>query len=306
MSNPSLQSGLAGKLRWFWSAPFDLKAKKITQLITRPFSAIGGVLRQSSHIPVFPRLLFTAKALIVLPGSTRWCVPPVTTTPFLVPKELYHLSYRFFCETSMGRREIQHVLGLLRAKDILFDVGGFCGALSLCAKAAMGKDVSVFCFEALPENASRIRAVQKLNPNLPFSLIEAVISDVSGIQIAASESDMMLRLGDKTGKESGKILETSTLDLICQQQSLTPSIIKIDVDGYEIKTLLGSLKTLRTAKPRLWIEIHPAYLAEQGRKVTEIFDFLEGLGYSSQLYEDANGPFAEISFHAWFVHPDNP
>lgn len=62
------------------------------------------------------------------------------------------------------------------------------------------------------------------------------------------------------------------------------TLIKIDVEGSELKVLKGALNTFKKFKPALWIEIHNDNILEKSNfpyRRADIFKFLGALGYSN-------------------------
>lgn len=56
-------------------------------------------------------------------------------------------------------------------------------------------------------------------------------------------------------------------------------LIKIDVEGYELQVLRGSLDTLKRCRPVLFIELDDNNLRDQGDSAESLVKFLEDLGY---------------------------
>jgi hypothetical protein len=90
-------------------------------------------------------------------------------------------------------------------------------------------------------------------------------------------------LGDK-GKISSydkTEVEIDTLDRSMQLFEIpSPSLIKIDVEGYEFKVLQGALETLKKNRPVLFIELDDNNLKEQGGNAKELVEFLLQLRYN--------------------------
>lgn len=93
-------------------------------------------------------------------------------------------------------------------------------------------------------------------------------------------------------------VECITVDDFVTQSSLKVSLLKIDVQGYEIEVLQGSLMTLSAHQPLVIIEIDKNSLDARGLEIREILGFIEQIGYrplnsrsghvleSTQLHDD--------------------
>lgn len=81
-------------------------------------------------------------------------------------------------------------------------------------------------------------------------------------------------------------IETTTLDdLLLNQQSISISLIKIDVEGHEMKVILGAIKLLKAQRPFLIIEIEPRH--HKGN-IGEVFDLIISLNYSIYYLDKTN------------------
>jgi FkbM family methyltransferase len=68
-------------------------------------------------------------------------------------------------------------------------------------------------------------------------------------------------------------------DLAHEQDGLTVTLIKIDVQGAELLVLRGAAEVLRTAHPALFIELHEKGLNKFGTSTPAVLDYLSGFGY---------------------------
>jgi hypothetical protein len=65
-------------------------------------------------------------------------------------------------------------------------------------------------------------------------------------------------------------------------------LVKIDVEGAEMRVLRGLSHTIRERRPRaLLIEITDKYLRDFGSSATELYDYMKTLGYRPQLRSTA-------------------
>ena len=104
-------------------------------------------------------------------------------------------------------------------------------------------------------------AVWKVTGTIPFYFNEKNTADN---KFEASESSLV---------------ECVAVDDFVTQFSLKVSLIKIDVQGYEIEVLQGSLITLSTQQPLVIIEIDKNSLDARGLTISDILDFIDSIKY---------------------------
>lgn len=68
-------------------------------------------------------------------------------------------------------------------------------------------------------------------------------------------------------------------DFVDENKLQSISLIKIDVEGFEMEVLKGASDVLRNFKPTLFVEIDDAFLARQQSSAEAVFDFLISHGY---------------------------
>jgi len=142
------------------------------------------------------------------------------------------------------------------AKDgyIIYDIGAHMGWYTLIASRLVGPSGKVFAFEPHPYNLRILNKHLEINNISNCIVIPAAVSDRSG------KARFKLGTGTGTGHLSdfGEIeVETVCIDdLVSQGVLLPPNIIKIDVEGSEIKVLNGALYTLQLYHPIIFLSIH--------------------------------------------------
>lgn len=73
----------------------------------------------------------------------------------------------------------------------------------------------------------------------------------------------------------GIAVEMHSLDSYARQHNIFPTLLKVDVEGYEIEVLRGS-RSLLSLKPKLCLEIHhPDALARYQTSVGDLFGLIE-------------------------------
>jgi len=146
---------------------------------------------------------------------------------------------------------------------ICYDIGGYKGYFG--GIMALSGAREVFIFEPLPVNTEKIKNLISLNSNLPLRLIEKAVSNVSGTSVFKVMTEgTMGKLEKSSFQEWEKEVDTLEVESITIDELLEhipdPDLIKIDVEGAEEMVLQGGMKTLKSKKPVLMIEVHSAQI----------------------------------------------
>jgi FkbM family methyltransferase len=97
-----------------------------------------------------------------------------------------------------------------------------------------------------------------------------------------------------TAREEG--VRTQTIDaLVATQRLERVDLVKIDVEGHELRVLLGAVETLTRFRPRVLIEVFEETLHRQRASVEAVLAFLEGHGYALYEFSDLNGELVPCS-----------
>ena len=86
-------------------------------------------------------------------------------------------------------------------------------------------------------------------------------------------------------------MSTTTLDELIQEPI---DFMKIDVEGYEHKILIGAKRILEIQKPLMEIEIHPSGLKAYGSSIKELSKTLKEFNYSNYYQIDQTQPMISI------------
>src|SRR3990167_1833594 len=208
---------------------------------------------------------------------------PWDTTPLekLISRKIY-------------REEIAAIKKLVRAGDIIFDVGANVGFISCFLAKIIGKNGKVYGFEPVAET------FHELKENLAINRLENVL--VYRLAIFNEKQSIMMNLFEQKysswnslGKPKFKELSptrqeevpTETLDNFCQDNEIERiNFLKIDAEGFDKYVLLGAEELLRGKKIEyLSFEISEIPLKGSGVKAKEIFDVLKSCGYQSYKFD---------------------
>lgn len=143
--------------------------------------------------------------------------------------------------------DMAFVLHTMTPQDLFVDVGANSGPYTLLACGAMGS--RGYCFEPVPSTFHR------LLDNLSINGLQSRVTALNR-GLCDRETELIFTVGQDCGNhvladnEAGKAsvrVQVCTLDSVLSSES--PSMLKIDVEGYETKVLDGANETL--AKPSL-------------------------------------------------------
>lgn len=158
------------------------------------------------------------------------------------------------------------------------DVGANIGMFTLRFARWVGDCGHVIAIEPEAEN------FKSLQRRLAASAYE---KRVTAIQAVAAEAAGILYLdvnpdhpGDhKLGHEGVPTTAVTLDDLLAENDVLAVSLVKIDVQGAEMRVLRGAARVLARCRPALFIEVDDAAMRKQGSTAQELVGFLAGLGY---------------------------
>ena len=57
---------------------------------------------------------------------------------------------------------------------------------------------------------------------------------------------------------------STTIDDFCGRHQISPTLIKIDIEGFELHALRGGRETLARFRPKIVLELHPMNSARSG------------------------------------------
>lgn len=169
---------------------------------------------------------------------------------------------------------------VVRTGDCVVDIGANEGMVSLLASRLVGESGSVIAFEPSPAPRAIFKA------NIARNGIRNIEVRAQGVADAPGEMELFVPAVN-TG-------EASFTALSCQRgervrcpivpgdealRSLSPAFIKIDVEGFEARVILGLQETLERARPIVAMEMVRGHLARDGQTPEKLCQMLEGLGY---------------------------
>lgn len=188
---------------------------------------------------------------------------------------------------------LRDVLSSVESSDVFLDAGANFGKFSCMVAHALPSD-NVLAVEPHPANADRLDENLRLNcverPALRCALSDengtaelTVGADVSGFQGASFRSISSTRTLDWLKSRRETSYEVRTVrgdDLIAEEGLPAPTVVKIDVEGAELRAIDGLRETLARDECRLvYCEVHAKRLRGMGEDPRLVASELESLEF---------------------------
>jgi FkbM family methyltransferase len=175
---------------------------------------------------------------------------------------------------------------LLAPGDRFVDVGANRGAITLCGASLVGVTGRVDSFEPNPECCERIRQTLALNRLQHVRVHPVALSDRSGtmtLRVIANYSGTAT-LASLPEDQRGLVtrqFEVQVLvgDDVLEGSAARPTLVKIDVEGYELHVLRGLRGTIERWHPAVVTEVQRDWLVRAGTSRSELLEFMSAQGY---------------------------
>lgn len=202
------------------------------------------------------------------------------------------LAKLIFCENYEWHERL-FINSFLKPGDVFIDIGANIGLFSLIAAKRIGNSGKVYAFEPNPIVSTRLAENIKLNRFNNIIRIQAAISDEEGefpFYLSQDGYDAWNSFarpvaGDNFITENVKSIRW---DDFAKDHNLIGSVtmMKIDVEGWEIRVLKGAINTLsRKDAPVLIVEFTEEAAVSAGTSCKELYYGLEDLGYRIFKYD---------------------
>jgi FkbM family methyltransferase len=160
-----------------------------------------------------------------------------------------------------------------RPGGVVLDVGANVGAYSVLFGRWVGPEGRVYAFEPAVAALTGLRRHLALNGvEGVVRAVHAAVSDRRGwAALAGAGGQGTARLAEE-GNLGGETVETVTIDDFCAGEGTLPTLIKIDVEGWELEALRGARETVARGGDdlALFVELHPTLWRERGMEAAEL------------------------------------
>jgi FkbM family methyltransferase len=189
-----------------------------------------------------------------------------------------------FCEPAA-----RTMRSLLRPGDVVIDGGANIGLYAALAAARVGPHGQVVACEPSPATMTLLRANIERNRFDWVELREVALADAPGrlaMHMFEPGSGYTSFAPAHTVEGDRVDVEVTTLDDLAATLDRAVSLVKLDIEGAELRALRGATVMLRDLRPDFLIELEPQHLERQGCSVAEVQDLFEDVGYAAYTLGD--------------------
>jgi FkbM family methyltransferase len=195
--------------------------------------------------------------------------------------------YRFLFFYGLHELDVDWICShVLQPGDVFVDIGACFGYHTVSSALRVGSTGRVYALEPQPDMFARLQD----------NLLGNNLSTVTADQLALSDRAEILRLHrfadlgightsiSSQGQEVSQVIATAaiTLDAYAEQRGIkSVALIKLDVEGAELKVLRGATALLGGGSPPMWIvEINEETAGACGYHPRDLLTLLAHYGYS--------------------------
>lgn len=141
----------------------------------------------------------------------------------------------------------------LSEDDVFYNVGARWGIFSIFAEKCGVNNPNIHSFEAKGKT---------------FEILRRNVGDrqvINNVYVSDTDDAQTIRLDSYISSNN------------------PPTVMKIDIEGAELKALRGSKTLLDQMMPELLVEVHPEYINDMGGNQEELIDLLTTVGYDLKV-----------------------
>jgi len=189
-----------------------------------------------------------------------------------------YVQYWMFMDGAYEHRLVDFLCPRVKGK-VLFDVGANVGSYTLSlAKSAR----QIYSFEASPSNCQILKGFVEHAGLANIEIVNKAIADSCGQEISLFTSPYASGAHSQfydfgTGHET---VTSMTLDQFAKDKKIGKvDVIKMDIEGSELRAFQGAEQILRASRPLLLVEFNALVATQAGWKLSELYDLLRQYGY---------------------------
>lgn len=165
----------------------------------------------------------------------------------------------------------------------VFDIGANVGFFTRLAASAVAPNGQVVAFEPDPENLVQLRRNATLT-SVSVLVESFAVADSRTVarlyRDHRSNTRSSLEIIGQRGVRDVQAVATISLDEWCDDHRIeSVDLIKIDIEGAEMRALAGARATIAKSRPLVIVEVWPQGLRAHGADFVDVIDWLESNHY---------------------------
>lgn len=188
-------------------------------------------------------------------------------------------------------REAKLLRRLLRPGDVVVDGGANVGLFALLAAVAVQPGGRVLACEPGPGTMALLRANVAANRFAGLECHRVALSDRAGAapMVVFEAGSGLASFAPQAGGGETIEVPTTTLDALTAPFGDRVAVVKLDIEGAEVRAVRGAGALVQRSAPLFLVEVEPAHLARQGCSSEDLRDALAPAGYVAFSLEPGGG-----------------
>ena len=227
-------------------------------------------------------------------GRAKNFVNSLTFTPSVIEREVAGEKYQFYIGSVTGKSwygsqtdvsiEMSFVKReIIKPGDVVIECGAHHGAQTILLSRWVGSKGKVIVIEPIPENIAILQRNVKLNGLTNVIVVEKAAGSSCGYLSMTRNSNGAV--SSRKNQRNIIRVESITLDKLADELMISPTFIKIDVEGYEYQILEGC-KSILSAMPSVFLEVHTLTLPRYGRVFQDLWELIDHKLYDIFIQAD--------------------
>ena len=201
---------------------------------------------------------------------------------------LFSHEFTYYDLSSCGKGKnngFNKLINLAKGKKIVFDIGAHIGLCSMPISRVLNESGICYAFEPAKGNMKFLKQHLRMNRINNVRVIENLVGDerLERVEFYEMNGDSGMNTISRVKKgeiEYKEIFKSQiTIDGFVKESGFVPELIKIDVEGAEIKVLSGGEKVLRNNHPEIILSVHPKHIKDLGYTLEYLRKTISNLGY---------------------------
>lgn len=194
------------------------------------------------------------------------------------------------------KSRINEIVEFLDEDDVFYDIGAYKG-LWTCLIGDILPCHQVIAFEPNPQNYNKLKDNLIFNNINPITYNTALSNSDGSVKFKLDESQSSVSVDSNQNNNVRQVNTRKCDNLISDEDLPTPSVVKIDVEGFELKVIKGMSDIISDIEFFI-IELHYPKMEEYNSNPESIVEILEENGFIIEL-RTSDGEVAQESKPKW-------